>query len=130
MRKYGLAADNLIGADVVTADGRLVHACDSENRELFWGLRGGGGNFGIVTQFEFELHPIGEAIYAGPIFYPADADRDLLHRFRDWAPALSDDISTLMNLTSAPPLPVIPQEWHGREGRRLRRGVGGAGARG
>ena len=115
MRKYGLAADNLIGADVVTADGRLVHACDSENRELFWGLRGGGGNFGIVTQFEFELHPIPEAIYAGPIFYSADADRDLLRRFRDWAPGLSDDVSTLVNLTTAPPLPVIPQEWHGRK---------------
>ena len=115
MRKYGLAADNLIGADVVTADGRLVHACDSENRELFWGLRGGGGNFGIVTQFEFELHPIGEAIYAGPIFYSADADGDLLRRFRDWAPGLSDDVSTLVNLTTAPPLPVIPQEWHGRK---------------
>jgi FAD/FMN-containing dehydrogenase len=115
MRKYGLAADNLIGADVVTADGRLVHACDSENSELFWGIRGGGGNFGIVTQFEFELHPIGEAIYAGPIFYSADADRDLLRRFREWAPNASDDVAGLVNLTTAPPLPVIPEEWHGRK---------------
>jgi FAD/FMN-containing dehydrogenase len=115
MRKYGLAADNLIGVDVVTADGRLLHACDSENRELFWGIRGGGGNFGIVTQFEFELHPIGEAIYAGPVFYSADADGDLLRRFREWAPGASDDVAALVNLTSAPPLPVIPQEWHGRK---------------
>ena len=78
MRKYGLACDNLVGADVVTADGRLVHASETENADLFWGLRGGGGNFGIVTQFEFELHPVGPMVYAGPIFYPADADGDLL----------------------------------------------------
>ena len=74
MRKYGLACDNLVGADVVTADGRLVHASESENADLFWGLRGGGGNFGIVTQFELELHPVGPIVYAGPIFYSADAD--------------------------------------------------------
>lgn len=115
MRKYGLACDNLIGADVVTADGRLVHACDSENRELFWGLRGGGGNFGIVTQFELELHPIGDAIYAGPIFYSADADGDLLRRFREWAPGASDDVTAVVNLTTAPPLPALPEEWHGRK---------------
>jgi FAD/FMN-containing dehydrogenase len=115
MRKYGLAGDNLVGADVVTADGRVVHASHSENRELFWGIRGGGGNFGIVTQFEFELHPIGDAIYAGPIFYSADADGDLLRRFRDWAPSASDDVTAIVNLTSAPPLPVIPEEWHGRK---------------
>jgi FAD/FMN-containing dehydrogenase len=115
MRKYGLACDNLIGADVVTADGRLVHASDSENRELFWGIRGGGGNFGIVTQFELEVHPIGEVVYAGPVFYSADADRALLRRFREWAPGASDDVTALVNLTTAPPLPVIPQEWHGRK---------------
>ena len=72
MRKHGLACDNLVGADVVTADGRLVHASESENAELLWGLRGGGGNFGIVTQFELALHPVGPIVYAGPIFYPAE----------------------------------------------------------
>ena len=85
MRKFGLACDNLAAADVVTADGRLVHASETENAELLWGLRGGGGNFGIVTQFEFDLHPLGPMVYAGPIFYPADAARDLLRAFRDWA---------------------------------------------
>jgi FAD/FMN-containing dehydrogenase len=82
MRKHGLACDNLAAADVVTADGRLVHASETENADLLWGLRGGGGNFGIVTQFELDLHPVGPMVYAGPIFYPADADRDLLRAFR------------------------------------------------
>src|SRR3954464_13655277 len=81
MRKFGLACDNLAAADVVTADGSLVHTSESENPELLWGLRGGGGNFGIVTQFELDLHPLGPIIYAGPIFYPAAAAGDLLRAF-------------------------------------------------
>jgi FAD/FMN-containing dehydrogenase len=113
MRKAGLAADNLVAADVVTADGRLVHADETENADLLWGLRGGGGNFGIVTQFEFSLHPVGPIVYAGPIFYPAEADRDLLRAFREWARDAPDDITGFVDLTTAPPLPVIPEEWHG-----------------
>jgi FAD/FMN-containing dehydrogenase len=115
MRKYGLACDNLLAADVVTANGRLVHASEGENPGLLWGLRGGGGNFGIVTQFEFALHPVGPIVYAGPIFYSADADADLLRAFRQWAPGASADITALLNLTTAPPLPVIPEAWHGRK---------------
>ena len=115
MRRYGLACDNLIGADVVTADGRLVHASSSENPELLWGLRGGGGNFGIVTQFELELHPVGPMVYGGPVFYPADAAQDLLRAFRDWAPNAPDDVTAVVNLTSAPPLPMIPEQWHGKK---------------
>jgi len=115
MRKCGLACDNLVGADVVMADGRFVHASESENADLFWGLRGGGGNFGIVTQFEFELHAVGPIVYAGPIFYSADADGDLLRLFREWAPGASDDITAILNLTTAPPLPVIPEAWHGQK---------------
>ncbi|HJS97155.1 MAG TPA: FAD-binding oxidoreductase [Solirubrobacteraceae bacterium] len=114
MRKHGLACDNLVAADVVTADGRLVRASETENPELLWGLRGGAGNFGIVTQFEFRLHPVGPMVYAGPIFYPAEADADLLRAFREWAPGASEDVTALLNLTSAPPLPVIPEAWHGR----------------
>jgi FAD/FMN-containing dehydrogenase len=115
MRKHGLACDNLVGADVVTADGRLIHASETENADLLWGLRGGGGNFGIVTRFEFALHPVGPLVYAGPIFYPAEADADLLRAFREWAPGASEDVTAVLNLTSAPPLPVIPEEWHGRK---------------
>ncbi len=115
MRKHGLACDNLVSADVVTADGQLVHASESENADLFWGLRGGGGNFGIVTQFEFELHSVGPTVYAGPIFYSADADGDLLRLFREWAPGASDDVTAVIDLTTAPPLPVIPEAWHGKK---------------
>ena len=115
MRKHGLACDNLVAADVVTADGRLVRATQRENADLLWGLRGGGGNFGIVTQFEFELHPVGPTVYAGPIFYPAALGGALLRRFRDWSPTAPDDVTALVNLTTAPPLPVIPPEWHGKK---------------
>jgi FAD/FMN-containing dehydrogenase len=115
MRDQGLACDNLVSADVVTADGRLVHASETENTDLFWGLRGGGGNFGIVTQFELQLHPVGPMVYAGPIFYAADAARDLLRAFRGWSANAPDEITGLVNLTTAPPLPVIPAEWHGKK---------------
>jgi FAD/FMN-containing dehydrogenase len=114
IRKYGLTCDNLVAADVVTADGRLVHASERENAELLWGLRGGGGNFGIVTQLELELHPVGPIVYGGPIFYPADDAVALLRRFREWAATAPDDVSGIVNLTCAPPLPVIPDVWHGK----------------
>ena len=115
MRKHGLALDNLVGADVVTADGQLVRASADENPELFWGLRGGGGNFGIVTQFDLELHPVGPIVHAGPVFYAPEQARALLRLFRDWAPGAPDDVTALVNLTTAPPLPVIPEEWHGKK---------------
>ena len=115
MRKFGLACDNLVGADVVTADGRFVHASETENADLLWGLRGGGGNFGIVTQFEFSLHRLGPIVYAGPIFFPAENARELLTVFRDWAGEAPDEITAVIDLTTAPPLPVIPEEWHGKK---------------
>ena len=115
MRKFGLACDNLAAADVVTSYGELVHTSETENPELLWGLRGGGGNFGIVTQFELELHPLGPMVYAGPIFYAAAAAGDLLRAFRAWAGDAPDEITALVNLTTAPPLPVIPEEWHGKK---------------
>ena len=115
MRKYGLACDNLAEADVVTADGEILRASATEHSDLFWGIRGGGGNFGIVTRFEFDLHPVGPMVYAGPIFYPGAAARDLLYAFRDWAAEAPDDITGVVNLTAAPPLPAIPAQWHGKK---------------
>jgi FAD/FMN-containing dehydrogenase len=115
MRKHGLACDNLLAADVVTADGRIVRASDMENAELFWGLRGGGGNFGIVTEFELALHPVGPTVHAGPIFYPADAADALLWLFRDWSAGAADDLTCFVSLMTAPPLPVIPEQWHGEK---------------
>ncbi len=115
MRKHGLACDNLVSADVVTADGRLVHASETENAELLWGLRGGGGNFGIVTQFELEVHPVGPMVYAGLIFFAAEHDAELMRLFGEWAPGAPEDITAALNLTTAPPLPVVPEEWHGKK---------------
>jgi FAD/FMN-containing dehydrogenase len=115
MRKHGLACDNLLGADVVTADGQLIRASEDENRELLWGLRGGGGNFGVATQLELSLHEVGPVVHAGPVFYPAEASGDLLRLFREWSAHAPDQVTALVNLTSAPPLPVIPAEWHGKK---------------
>lgn len=115
MRKFGLATDNLVAADVVTADGHLVRASETENPELLWGLRGGGGNFGIVTSFELALHPLGPMVYSGLVVYPGDAASDVLRAFREWAEDAPDEITALVNLTTAPPLPAIPAEWHGKK---------------
>ena len=115
MRKQGLACDNLRAADLVTADGRLLHVSEEENSDLLWGLRGGGGNFGIVTRFELDLQPVGPLVYAGPMFFSAEHDVELMRLFRDWAPGVPDDITAALNLTTAPPLPVIPESWHGQK---------------
>src|SRR4051794_38179395 len=114
MRKVGLACDNLIGADVVTADGRLVHTSEEETPELLWGLRGGGGNFGIATSLEYRLHPIGPMVLAGLIFFEADRAEEILRFYRDWVRGLPDDTTTLVNMTTAPPAPFLPEEVHGK----------------
>jgi FAD/FMN-containing dehydrogenase len=114
MRKHGLACDNLIAADVVTADGQLVHASEDENPELLWGLRGGGGNFGIATSLEYRLHPVGPMLVAGPIFFAGDRAEEVLRFYRDWARGLPDELTTLVNLTTAPPAPFLPEAVHGK----------------
>src|SRR3954464_5108635 len=114
MRKHGLTCDNLIGADVGTADGQLVHASESENPELLWGLRGGGGNFGIATSLEYRLHPVGPNVLAGPMFFAGDRAEEILRFYRDWVRELPDETTTLANLTTAPPAPFLPEEVHGK----------------
>ena len=113
MRKHGLASDNLVGADVVTADGRFLHASADENAELFWGLRGGGGNFGVVTSFEFALHEVGPTVLSGLVFYPAAEAEQVLRGYREAAAAAPDELTTLVNLTMAPPVPFLPEAVHG-----------------
>jgi FAD/FMN-containing dehydrogenase len=116
MRKHGLAIDNLVGADVVTADGRFVHASETDEPELFWGLRGGGGNFGIVTAFEFQLHNVGPMVYGGPIFFAGEDTEAVLAAFAEWTGSgLPDEISALANVLVAPPVPFLPEEHHGKQ---------------
>jgi FAD/FMN-containing dehydrogenase len=114
MRAHGLTADNLISADLVTADGELAHASAEENQDLFWGLRGGGGNFGVVTNFEYQLHPVGPVLMAGPVFYSGERAEEMLKFYREFTQSLPDEATTLLNLTTAPPAPFLPEEAHGK----------------
>ena len=114
-RKYGLTIDNLISADVVTADGELVRTSAKENPDLFWGIRGGGGNFGIVTAFEFALHPVGPEVMAGLIVHPISAAADVLRFYRDFCANAPDEVTVIVNIRKAPPLPFLPTEVHGTE---------------
>jgi FAD/FMN-containing dehydrogenase len=114
MRKYGLTIDQLLSVDVVTADGRFVKASEKENPELFWGIRGGGGNFGIVTEFEFRLNPLGPIVLAGPIFWPMEESVEVLRFYRDWITDVPDELTTILVHRQMPPLPAIPAELHGK----------------
>jgi FAD/FMN-containing dehydrogenase len=114
-RKHGLTVDNLLSADVVTAEGELVHASQSENEDLFWGIRGGGGNFGIVTSFEFQLHEVGPTVLSGPIVHPFEDAETVLAGYREFAAVAPNDATVWCVIRHAPPLPFIPEEWHGRK---------------
>ena len=114
MRSFGLTIDNLISADVVTADGQVVLASHEENEELFWGLRGGGGNFGIVTSFELGLHPLGPEILGGLVAWEMDDAPDVLALLRDVAAEAPDELGIMANLRLAPAVPAVPTELHGR----------------
>jgi FAD/FMN-containing dehydrogenase len=111
-RGYGLSLDNLISADVVTADGRFVVASDKENEDLFWALRGGGGNFGAVTALEFQLHPV-DMIYGGPMFFELENARDVLQWYREYIADAPEAFGGFPAFQIAPPLPFIPEERHG-----------------
>jgi FAD/FMN-containing dehydrogenase len=110
MRKHGLTIDQLVSVDLVTADGEFVTASEDENAELFWGVRGGGGNFGIVTEFEFRLNPLGPEVFAGPVFWPAKDAPQVLRFYRDWIADCPDELMTIVVQRRAPALPVVPPE--------------------
>jgi len=114
MRKHGLSVDQLVSVDLVTADGEFVRASTDENPDLFWGVRGGGGNFGIVTEFEFNCVPLGPQILAGPVFWPMEQSGEVLRFYRDWVSEAPDELMTIVVHRKAPPLPFVPEELHGK----------------
>jgi FAD/FMN-containing dehydrogenase len=114
-RKFGLTIDNLISADVVTADAKLVRASEKENPDLFWALRGGGGNFGVATSFEFKLHPLGPEVLSGLVVHPLETAGELLPKFCRIAKEAPDELTVWVVMRKAPPLPFLPTAWHGKE---------------
>ena len=114
-RRHGLTIDNLLGATVVTADGALRGVSATRDADLFWAVRGGGGNFGVVTSFEFQLHPVGPEVYAGLVVYPFSQARQVLRAWRDFTADTPDELSVWAVLRKAPPLPFLPAAYHGTE---------------
>ncbi|HVA32716.1 MAG TPA: FAD-binding oxidoreductase [Candidatus Baltobacteraceae bacterium] len=113
VRKYGLTCDNLLSADVIALDGSFVKASATENADLFWALRGGGGNFGVATSFEYRLHPVGPIILGGVTFYTADKAPKVLHFFREYVERAPDELTSIVVFVTAPPAPFIPAHLHG-----------------
>jgi FAD/FMN-containing dehydrogenase len=113
-RRFGLVSDNLVAADLILASGRRVRASEASHRDLFWAIRGGGGNFGIVTEFEFRLHAMRTQVLAGPILHTADRARDVLRFYRDFIDGASDELSVYVNLRTAPALEWMPADLHGK----------------
>jgi FAD/FMN-containing dehydrogenase len=114
MRKHGATVDNLVSVDLVTAAGEVLSASEDENPDLFWGIRGGGGNFGIVTSFEYRLHPVGPIVLAGPIFHPLDDAPEVLGFYREFIATAPDELTTIFELEAAPPIPFLPDDVHGK----------------
>jgi FAD/FMN-containing dehydrogenase len=114
MRKHGLTVDNLVAAEVVTAAGDIVRASANDQPDLFWALRGGGGNFGVVSSFRFALHPVGPIVLAGPMFWAAEDTTDVLRFYRDFVAEARDELTTIIRLGTIPPLPVVDEALHFR----------------
>jgi hypothetical protein len=113
-RKYGLTVDQLLSVDVVTAEGEFVRASEEENSDLFWGVRGGGGNFGIITEFEFRLHPVGPTVLAGPIAWAMEDSPKVLRFYREWVKQVPDELTTIVTHRRVLPVPTAPKELHGK----------------
>ena len=113
-RKYGLTIDQLRSVDVVTAEGEFVTAGEDDNDDLFWGVRGGGGNFGIVTEFEFRLNPVGPTVLAGPVMWAMEDSPRVLRFYRDWVKEVPDELTTIVTHRRVPPVPTMPEKLHGR----------------
>jgi FAD/FMN-containing dehydrogenase len=113
-RKHGATVDNLLSVDLVTAEGELLTVSRDENPDLFWGIRGGGGNFGVVTSLEYRLHPVGPIVLAGPIFHHLEDAREVLAFYRDFIGTAPDELSTIFELSVAPPAPFLPEHVHGK----------------
>jgi FAD binding domain-containing protein/berberine-like enzyme len=113
-RKYGLTIDQLLGVDVVTAEGEFVRASEEENADLFWGVRGGGGNFGVVTEFEFRLNPVGPMVLAGPIVWAMADSPKVLRFYREWIREAPDELTTIVTHRRVLAVPTIPEELHGK----------------
>jgi FAD/FMN-containing dehydrogenase len=111
-RRFGLACDNLVSVDIVTADGECLTASEHENTDLFWGVRGGGGNFGVVTSFEYRLHPVGPLVLAGLLGWPVERSADILRMHREATRTLPDEMGISAAFVCAPPLPFVPEEMH------------------
>jgi FAD/FMN-containing dehydrogenase len=113
-RKYGMTVDSLISADIVTADGELLRCSADSHKDLFWAIRGGGGNFGVVTMFEFQLHPVGPEVFGGLIVLPFDQAKDALTKYRNAVETMPEDLTVWSVARLAPPLPFLPAEVHGK----------------
>ena len=114
VRKYGLTVDNLLAADMVLANGKQVTVSPDQNPDLFWGVRGGGGNFGVVTAFKFQLHNIGPEVFSGVVFYSVEKARKILQFYRDWTLKMPDELSSMIAFLAAPPEPFVPKHLVGK----------------
>lgn len=114
-RKHGMTVDNLLSAEIVTADGTILTISPDRHPDLFWACTGGGGNFGVVSSFEFRLHPVGPQILSGLVVHPLEAGPELLRKYREISTGAPDELTVWTVMRKAPPLPFIPEDWHGRE---------------